>query len=48
MEIKWDERGLAPAVVQDAVTGEVLMVAWMNAEALRLTGENRGTHKGIA
>jgi phosphoribosyl-AMP cyclohydrolase len=39
MDIKWDERGLAPAVVQAAATGEVLMVAWMNAEALRLTQE---------
>jgi phosphoribosyl-AMP cyclohydrolase len=37
MDIKWDERGLAPAVVQAADSGEVLMVAWMNAEALRLT-----------
>jgi len=40
MEVKWDERGLAPAVVQNAESGEVLMVAWMNAEALRLTTEN--------
>jgi phosphoribosyl-AMP cyclohydrolase len=41
MEINWDERGLAPAIVQDSETGEVLMVAWMNAEALRLTKETR-------
>lgn len=41
MEINWDERGLAPAVVQDSETGEVLMVAWMNAEALRLTKTSR-------
>jgi phosphoribosyl-AMP cyclohydrolase len=34
---KYDERGLVPAVVQDASTKEVLMVAWMNAEALALT-----------
>ena len=39
MEIKWDERGLAPVVVQAAGSGEVLMVAWMNAESLRLTQE---------
>jgi phosphoribosyl-AMP cyclohydrolase len=39
MDIKWDERGLAPAVVQAAGSGEVLMVAWMNSEALRLTRE---------
>ncbi len=37
MELKWDERGLLPAVVQAAEGGAVLMVAWMNAEALRKT-----------
>jgi phosphoribosyl-ATP pyrophosphohydrolase/phosphoribosyl-AMP cyclohydrolase len=36
---KYDERGLVPCVVQDATTGAVLMLAWMNAEALRLTRE---------
>jgi phosphoribosyl-AMP cyclohydrolase len=36
MEIKWNEAGLAPAIVQ-AVDGAVLMLGWMNAEALRLT-----------
>jgi phosphoribosyl-AMP cyclohydrolase len=41
MEVNWDDRGLAPAIVQDSETGEVLMVAWMNAEALRLTKESR-------
>jgi phosphoribosyl-AMP cyclohydrolase len=35
--LKWDEQGLIPAVVQDATTGAVLMVAWMNAEALART-----------
>lgn len=42
MNVNWDSRGLAPAVVQDSHTGEVLMLAWMNAEALartRATGE---------
>ncbi|HKA88824.1 MAG TPA: bifunctional phosphoribosyl-AMP cyclohydrolase/phosphoribosyl-ATP diphosphatase HisIE [Haliangiales bacterium] len=42
MLIAWDDRGLVPAVAQDATTGAVLMVAWMNAEALertRATGE---------
>ncbi len=42
MEIKWDDRGLAPAVVINASTGEVLTLAYMNAEALektRATGE---------
>jgi len=35
--IKWDERGLIPAIVQDADTGHVLMMAYMNTEALRQT-----------
>lgn len=35
--LHFDDRGLITAVVQDAQTLEVLMVAWMNAEALRLT-----------
>jgi phosphoribosyl-AMP cyclohydrolase len=37
--IKWDEQGLVPAIAQDAVTGEVLMFAWMNREALAKTAE---------
>ena len=36
-DIRWDERGLIPAIVQDASTQQVLMLAYMNAEALRLT-----------
>lgn len=36
-EIKWDEAGLAPAIAQDADSGAVLMVAWMNRESLALT-----------
>jgi len=35
--VHWDERGLVPAIAQDAHTGAVLMVAWMNREALALT-----------
>ena len=35
--VRFDERGLVPAVVQQAGTGEVLMVAWMSEESLRLT-----------
>lgn len=38
-ELKYDDRGLIPAVVQDASTKEVLMVAWMNAESLARTQE---------
>ena len=34
---KWDARGLVPAIAQDAATGEILMVAWMNREALEET-----------
>lgn len=35
--IQFDERGLVPAVVQDAATGEVLMLAYMNNESLAKT-----------
>jgi phosphoribosyl-AMP cyclohydrolase len=44
IQIKFDGRGLATAVLQDANTGEVLMVAWMNQEALRLTQETGQAH----
>ncbi|MDK2784813.1 MAG: phosphoribosyl-AMP cyclohydrolase / phosphoribosyl-ATP pyrophosphohydrolase [Bacillota bacterium] len=43
MKIKWDERGLVPAVVQDAATGQVLMLAYMNREALQRTLESGRT-----
>lgn len=42
-ELRFDERGLIPAVVQDEGTGEVLMVAWMNEEAVRRTVESGRT-----
>jgi phosphoribosyl-AMP cyclohydrolase len=35
--VHWDAGGLVPAVAQDAVSGDVLMVAWMNREALQQT-----------
>jgi phosphoribosyl-AMP cyclohydrolase/phosphoribosyl-ATP pyrophosphohydrolase/phosphoribosyl-AMP cyclohydrolase len=38
-EIKYDVNGLVPVIVQDVFTKEVLMMAWMNAESLRLTLE---------
>jgi phosphoribosyl-AMP cyclohydrolase len=41
--IKYDARGLVPAVVQDARDGQVLMVAYMNREALRRTLESGQT-----
>ena len=37
--VKWDRDGLVPAIAQDAADGRVLMLAWMNREALRLTAE---------
>jgi phosphoribosyl-AMP cyclohydrolase len=56
-EIHWGEKGLVPAIAQDAKTGRILMVAWMNRESLALTAEkgeaiywsrsrNRLWHKG--
>ena len=44
MDLKWDERGLIPAIVQDAQSGAVLMLAYMNEEALRLTLETGEAH----
>ncbi len=35
--VKWNREGLVPAVAQDAATGQVLMLAWMNREALQKT-----------
>ena len=42
--LKWDEKGLMPAVVQDANTREVLMVAYMNNEAFDLTIKTKKAH----
>jgi phosphoribosyl-AMP cyclohydrolase len=36
-KVNWSEDGLVPAIAQDASTGRVLMVAWMNREALKRT-----------
>ncbi|MDG1944533.1 MAG: phosphoribosyl-AMP cyclohydrolase [Halioglobus sp.] len=36
-DIKWNEQGLVPAIAQDWESGEVLMLAWMNSNALQLT-----------
>jgi phosphoribosyl-ATP pyrophosphohydrolase/phosphoribosyl-AMP cyclohydrolase len=43
-QIEFDERGLVPCIVQDWRTGEVLTLAYMNAESLRLTRETGETH----
>ena len=37
--VKWTDDGLVPVVAQDATDNKVLMVAWMNREALKLTAE---------
>jgi phosphoribosyl-AMP cyclohydrolase len=43
--VKWDAQGLVPAIAQDVHTGRILMMAWMNREALRLTAEeNRAVY----
>ena len=39
--IKWDAQGLVPVIAQEAATGDVLMFAWMNREALQKTAELR-------
>ena len=44
MLLKWNEQGLIPAIVQNAGTNEVLMMAWMNAEALQKTKETGEAH----
>ena len=44
-DVSWNKDGLVPAIAQDAVSGVVLMVAWMNREALQLTiDENRAIY----
>jgi phosphoribosyl-AMP cyclohydrolase len=42
--LKWNPEGLVPAVVQDAETGDVLMLAWMDATAIRRTLASGQTH----
>lgn len=42
-EIKWNEAGLVPAIVQDAASKEVLMLAYMNEESLKLSVESGQT-----
>ena len=44
-DVKFDQQGLIPAIAQDHITGRILMVAWMNRDALQLTAEkNRGVY----
>lgn len=44
MQVKYDAQGLAPAIVQDAESGRVLMLAYMNRAALELTLSTGETH----
>lgn len=43
-DIKFDSKGLVPTIVQEADSGEVLMLAYMNAESIRMTLESGYTH----
>ena len=38
-QIKWDAQGLVPVIAQELASGDVLMFAWMNREALAKTAE---------
>ena len=38
-KIRWDENGLVPVIAQEAATGDILMFAWMNRDALARTVE---------
>jgi len=40
-DIRFDEKGLVPAIAQDASSGKILMMAWMNRESLKLTAEKK-------
>jgi len=42
--LKFDDRGLIPAIAQDAATGRVLMMAWMNRESFEKTLETGFAH----
>ncbi|SEA74679.1 phosphoribosyl-AMP cyclohydrolase [Nitrosospira multiformis ATCC 25196] len=43
-KVNWSADGLVPVVTQDAISNKVLMVAWMNPEALRLTAQTGEAH----
>ena len=43
-DVKWQADGLVPAIAQDAHTGRVLTLAWMNREALRQTMQTKEAH----
>jgi phosphoribosyl-AMP cyclohydrolase len=39
-QIKWDDQGLVPAIAQESGSSKILMLAWMNREALELTAQS--------
>ena len=43
-ELKYDEKGLVPAIIQDVENGDVLMMAYMNEASLKMTIETGYTH----
>jgi phosphoribosyl-AMP cyclohydrolase len=43
-ELKYDDKGLIPAIVQEAETGEVLMLAYMNQSSIEMTLKSGYTH----
>jgi len=43
-ELRYDEKGLIPAIIQDAMSNEVLMLAYMNEKSLKMTLETGFTH----
>ena len=42
--VLWNDAGLVPAIAQDAVSGEVLTLAWMNRDALERTARTQSAH----
>ncbi len=43
-DLKYDEKGLIPAIIQDVENGDVLMMAYMNRRSLEMTIETKYTH----
>lgn len=43
-KVRYDQRGLVPAIIQDAADGAVLMLGWMNCEAFHLTLQTGRVH----
>ncbi len=47
-DLKYDEKGLIPAIIQDVENGDVLMMAYMNRRSLEMTIETKYTHFLVA